>query len=101
MAQGVKAIARTPLFVSLVYPEVLRQILTRLFVIDRRDPSDAGEERGWVESWYNLASALNPDPMPALDREDVEARLGWIDAAVSRFARNSGALDRFERGWSQ
>jgi hypothetical protein len=79
-----KEMARSPYFIALVYPEVLRRILTRVLVDDTWSEDD--EEGGWQSDWVRFArnlGGLAPVPTPDLktDREN------WIEEAVAAFAR--------------
>ena len=60
--QDCKAIARSPFFVSLVYPAIFREILTRILYVEdhsyEKDPED------WKDRW--LAFALNLPECPQL-----------------------------------
>lgn len=79
-----KEMARSPYFTALVYPEVLRQLLSYTLLIDLWVEVD--EDTGWEADWIRFARNVGglPAPPPAADRE---GRQGWIDEAVSAFAR--------------
>ena len=79
-----KEMARSPDFIALVYPEVLRQLLSYTLLIDLWVEDD--EDTGWETDWIRFARNVGglPAPPPPADRE---GRQGWIDEAVSAFAR--------------
>jgi len=81
-----RVMARSPHFISLVYPEVLRRLLTRALVQDKWTEDD--EEGGWTTDWMRFARNLGvPWPPPAPDLQpDCEV---WIDDAVAAFARRN------------
>lgn len=79
-------VARSPHFISLVYPEVLRRLLTRALVQEKWTEDD--DEGGWASDWMRFARNLGvpwPPPPPDLDA-DCE---GWIEEATAAFARRN------------
>jgi hypothetical protein len=67
----------------LVYPEVLRRILTHVLVDDEWTEED---EDGWQADWMRFARNLGvswPPPPP----DQIPDRLTWADEAISAFAR--------------
>lgn len=76
--------ARSPHFLALVYPEVLRKLLDRILIEDQW--VEEQEEPGWEADWVKFARSLGiSTPLPNPDqRQDREA---WIDEAVAAFAR--------------
>jgi hypothetical protein len=89
-----KEMARSPQFISLVYPEVLRQMLTRVLVEDRWSEDD--EESGWQADWMKFARRLGevgPVPPPELEQE----RKSWIEEAVAAFCRRQELRSIWDR----
>jgi hypothetical protein len=79
-----KDMARSPQFISLVYPEALRQILSRVLIEEEWHDDD--EEPGWQADWMKFArnlGGLSPLPAPGLRQE----RENWIEDAVAAFCR--------------
>lgn len=79
-----KDLARSPYFLTLVYPEVLRRILTKVLV--ENNWADDGDEEDWESDWVRFARNLGglpplPDAGLKLDRK------AWIEEAVAAFAR--------------
>lgn len=77
-------LARSQHFLALVYPDVLRRLLTRVLIDDQWVEDD--EEPGWQADWVRFTRSLGiSTPLPNPDqRQDREA---WIDEAVAAFAR--------------
>lgn len=98
LPQGIKAIARTPMFVSLVLPEVVRQILTRILVVDCHTDDD-DDDSSHAAKWKRFARVRNREPIPQLDDGDEPGPLlDWIDVAVARIAQDLRTLQRFRQG---
>ena len=98
-AGGYSDIGRSPLFLSLVYPAVLREILVRVLVVDRHD--DDTSEDDWQSRWLLFARFLpGMTEMPPSTADDEE-RFQWIDAAVSSFSRRISAHERFAEFWKE
>jgi hypothetical protein len=92
------AIVRSPLFMSIVYPAALREILNRIVLVEEYDdPDDDGES--WQARWLKFATAL-PCVGPVPPKEDGD-REQWIDDAVAAFAKQQAMLDRFIVGWQK
>jgi hypothetical protein len=79
-----KEMARSPQFIALVYPEVLRQILKRVLIDEKWSEDD--EETGWQTDWMKFARKLGGlGQLPAADLE--QDRENWIEEAVGAFCR--------------
>ena len=80
-----KEMARSSQFIALVYPEVMRRLLTRALV--EADPWTEDDEEGdWQADWVRFArglGGLGPVPLPG----QREQREEWIEEAVAAFAR--------------
>jgi len=80
-------------FLALVYPEVLRRILTRVLIEDEHSDPDCDDD--WPSLWLKLACTLpGMTPPPPVGRSDQEA---WIDRAVETFSANHNLLDLFNQ----
>jgi hypothetical protein len=79
----VHATARSPLFTALVYPAVIRQVLTQVLVIDEN--SDI-EGEGWQSKWlrFCLSLPLVP-PVPEPGIENQAEIFSWIDDVAGSF----------------
>lgn len=89
-------IGRSPAFVSLVYPNVVREILTRVLLVERHD-DDANTE-DWRSQWLRFA-LLHPGLGELPDAEDTDARIDWIDKAAAAFAKKLMTRERFATFW--
>ncbi len=90
-----KEMARSPHFIALVYPEVLRRVLTRALIGDDAWTED-DEDTGWQDDWVKFAKNLGglasvPPPDPQTDREN------WIEEAVSSFCRRLELRSTWDR----
>jgi len=84
-------------FLSLVYPEVLRQILTRILIVDEHTDPDCDDD--WPSLWLKLASTL-PGMSPPYQTSRV-GRRAWIESAVEAFCANFNLLDKFDQAFLQ
>lgn len=92
-----RQLARSPVFFALVYPAVLRQVLTNVLAGGHRDTDDETE---WRSKWLRFASLLpGMDPQPPDKQDGVEAALRWAEEAVEAFARRQGLKEKFTTAW--
>lgn len=98
--EGIKALANRPIFVALALPQVVREILLRLMVIDpiTDDFDDTSDCEQWQKGWLALARTWNESPLPGRVEEDPEPMLQWIDEAVDGMAHGIGVLQQFQQG---
>lgn len=87
-----KQVVQMNYFLALVFPAVIREILTYAFI-----ENDADELGEWAEDWKRFALDLGADEFPSFsgdDREkDVQALRQWIASAVQAFVRGKGLTD--------
>lgn len=88
-----KQIVQKSYFVALVFPAVIREVLSYAF-LEHQD-GDLGE---WTEDWKRFAVALGAPEFPPLssgdNREDDEEKIrDWIDRAVQAFVRGKSLAD--------
>ena len=88
--------ASDPQFSSLVYPEVVRQILMHVLVgIDEDyEQSDTADE--WQFLWICFGKDLIGSDEELPDKDDVDARKDWVDACVQAFCRLQGVRGTYE-----
>lgn len=82
-------------FMALVYPEVLRQILTRIVIVDEHTDPDCDDD--WPSLWLQLACALAGQAVPPLGAADDQKV--WIETAVEGFCRRNLVLERFAKAF--
>ena len=91
---GWQAFARDPQHRSLFAPAVMRQVLTRVLIID----GDAGEETDpddWRNRWLQFAQRLVTREWKLYDKADnnLDQVEDWINDAVEAFAARSGLFN--------
>jgi hypothetical protein len=91
-----REVAIDPVFGSLVYSAALREILTRIVLID--EYTDTEDNESWQSQWLSFATFLPgvPDLDESGDRYVLE---DWINEAVASFCRQFNLMDRFIRYW--
>jgi hypothetical protein len=77
-------------FRALVFPEVMRTILTHMLLVEGADPE--AEDRVW-HSWFGFVSRFYPRECPSSsayypDDARKEEMQEWIDGAVEAFTQN-------------
>jgi hypothetical protein len=84
-----------PLLYTVVYPAVIRQVLTR--VIEENVDAEEESER-WPVLWARFAQGLHPERMSAPRLEDSQDdRDDWLDAVVESFAQSHTLRDIFAK----
>jgi hypothetical protein len=81
-----------PLIYSLVYPEVIRRVMSK--AIDENVDLDDDDDR-WQTLWLKFGRNLHPareNPPSAQEEEDIEE---WIDQVITGFCQIHGLRDRF------
>jgi hypothetical protein len=82
--------AADPGFLALVYPEVFRQVLTRILVEEAHADPDCDDD--WPSLWLQLARGLPGTGDPPSSRREHP---GWIENATEAFAAKLDLLNRF------
>ena len=87
-----------PEFLALVYPAVVRQILTEVLV--DRDFSDLLETEKWESRWLRWGIRFHPDKTepPELDNRDRSERKLWVEHVVGGFCNHYNISDSFLAG---
>lgn len=83
-------------FQSLVLPEILRQILIRILLIDQIREVDDSED--WTSRWLRFACSL-PGLVPLPEFADPDEDLDWIDQVIGAFCRWRAVDDQFREFW--
>lgn len=90
-----QAAAASPAFESLVYPQVLRSLLSELLKDGWPDMEEDSD--GWQAGWALLLESLPGFSDPP---EDENEYADWIDTVVEAFCRNHRMCERFNQAWS-
>lgn len=96
--EGIADIARRdPAFNALVYPSIVRQILTEILVVRAYDPDETDD--GWEALWLRFIQNFFGTPVPDFDLNDEEnsrrQRLEWIEEAVLAFCAWRHAREQY------
>lgn len=92
-------IARSSAFAAFVYPQALREILSRIIIIDEHD--DIEDPEDWRSRWLRFATDLpGMSPQPEAQADEGQ-KWEWIDDAVASFATKLRLLDRFQEYWKE
>ncbi len=94
-----RAVSLSPGFVALVYPAVLREVLTRTLLFEKHFDLDDSEEP--LSKWLRFASLLPGMTELPTEDEGAEASHDWIENAVAAFARRCGLLAKFDTFWKE
>lgn len=90
-----KEMARSPHFIALVYPEVLRRMLARA-LLEEDGWAEDDEDSGWPADWVRFAKNLGGlGPVPPPDQKPD--RENWIEEAVSAFCRRMEMRSTWDR----
>ena len=80
-------------FLSLVYPEVFRQIMKQIIIIDEHTDPECDDD--WPSLWLQLACTLPGMSMPPqISKPDQHL---WIEKAVESFCTNFNMLEKFNQ----
>lgn len=91
-----RTVARDPVFISLVYPNVLREILNRILYVEAHFDTDLMSD--WRSQWLYFASRL-PGVSEPPDEQQVDKIDDWINEAVSAFCRYFDIQEHFMSYW--
>ena len=80
-------------FLSLVYPEVFRQILNRIIIEDEHTDPECDDD--WPSLWLKLACFLPGMAIPP--QTSKPAQHAWIEKAVEVFCANFNMLEKFNQ----
>lgn len=91
-----KNIGRSPAFLSLVIPAILREILTRIIIIDKQMEEEDMED--WHSRWIRFIKqfpGIGENPVI----EDNDECSDWIQTAVAVFAKKQKTRGKFLEFW--
>lgn len=91
-------IAHDPSFISLVYPSAVREILTRILIIEGE--FDITDNDDWMTNWLKFANSyLGVGNMPT--KNDTQDKCEeWIDNVTSAFCKQQHVRRNFAEVWS-
>jgi hypothetical protein len=93
---GVDQFLTDPKIRSLFAPAVMRQILTRVIVIEQLG-ADEDDSSTWQQRWLRFGARVAGAKAPNYGTpDDLSAVEDWIDSAVEGFAQRSGIWNAFE-----
>src|SRR5207244_3221495 len=78
-----------PRFFALVYPAAVREILTRILLVEGYETTDDPTE--WWTLWLRWAGDLTGATVPD---DDEDAQQAWIDDVVNAFCAKHQAIQR-------
>jgi hypothetical protein len=91
-------IAKSPAFAAMVYPQALREILTRVLWIEEYYELEPADD--WRAQWLRFAT-LAPGVGAVPQKGEQEYFDDWIRSAVETFARHQRLGTVFEEFWSK
>ena len=99
--ENIREIARSDsAFLTLVYPEVVRQILHEIIIErDHTDPDTDADD--WMSGWLRFAIDLlgKRQLPPSGESEPIkQEKLKWIEDVVEAFCLSNKVLEKFIRG---
>lgn len=98
-AGNYKDIGRSPAFLSLALPSVLREILMHIIIIDGRDDDDDLDD--WHCRWIRFIRQFpGIGEIPKLE-DGGEDCMDWIQTAVAAFARKQKVKAKFLEFWME
>jgi hypothetical protein len=87
--EEVRNVARNDaMFFALVYPAVVREILTHILLVERHDATEEGGD--WWSLWLRWAARFAPGAF-----SDEESASFWIDDAVAAFCNDRRVVERW------
>lgn len=90
-------VVRDQAFMTLVMPEVVEAILTRILLLEEYKHDDDQEEDagGWYSQWLRFARSI-PGTTEQPFGDDEEVIEEWIEEVVGAFSRKLKILDKYE-----
>lgn len=97
---GVDQFLMDPRHRAVFAPAVMRQILTRIMLIERFT-GDEEDEMDWRQRWLRFATRMSgSDPVGSDTADDIQGTEDWINVAVEGFAKRISARSSFDSGAS-
>jgi hypothetical protein len=89
-----QAIARSPHFMWLIYPMVLRRVLEVALDGDGGDELDPDD---WKVRWVRFAARMPGMTLPPGEEASDDERHQWVESAVAAFCRRNRFREQFEK----
>lgn len=97
--ENIRDLARYDIyFLTLVYPEVVQQILYRIVIEEDYTDIEADGEEEWMSSWLKFAvQILGRRHLPPAGSSEPfkQQKLRWIEDVVNAFCLNNSILEKF------
>jgi hypothetical protein len=91
-------IAHDPAFIALAYPVIVKEILTRILLIERY--FDITDEDDWMSNWLQFANSFpGIGEMPS-ESDPKDTCYEWIDNVVLAFCKRQQVRRNFSEVWS-
>jgi hypothetical protein len=88
--EGIEKLATSDrTFFALVYPAAVREILTRILLVEQQ--SEVDDEESWMSHWLRWAAQFTTAPPPVVEDDDAPR---WIDEVVGAFCSRHRVVDR-------
>ncbi len=85
-------VKNSPLFLSLVYPAVIREVLQHLLLVEKEEVAD--DDTTWKGLWLKFSRQYHTEPVPPL-ADDPFDRQQWIDEVVRGFSETMKVREKF------
>jgi len=95
-------VRRDAVWLSLVFPAAIREILSRILLVEERDDpwTDDDPSALWLRWGSDLIGSSPPQSDDDEDRRDTE-KLEWIDQVVNAFSAQVQASAKYRRSLSE
>jgi len=94
-----RSLLLTPTFYALVFPDILRQILNRILLIDNQN-IDIDDKQDWRVKWILFTKNI-PGVQDFPNSDDVNEIDYWIDESVAAFCRYKQLKEKFSLDWER
>jgi len=88
--------------ISLIYPSAIKEVLTKIMIIDGDYEEylvdDRGEIKDWQTAWLSFFKKMVEDDIPQPD-DDQNEKANWIDRAVETWSTEMRAQESFQKVW--
>lgn len=91
-------IVHDPAFIALSYPMIVKEILTRILVIEKY--FDVSDDDDWMSNWLVFANSFSGVGEMPTDKDDIDYCYEWIDNVVSAFCKQLHVRKNFSEVWS-